>query len=166
MAPSAADASGDHSPQSLRGGFFPAFTADILFGKHFGFGGSVAWRGKTGVYQQQQYYRPIFYTLDAVYAPPIGSRVAPELKAGFGGLSSRFYQPYYTCGTFTGCSNYTSSNHLLGHVGAGLKLYAFGNFFVRPEADFYFIRNASEFSSGRASRYGVSIGYTLAPSAP
>ena len=54
-----------------------------------------------------------------------------------------------------------SSNHLLGHFGGGIKIYVHGNFFVRPEANFYLIRNNYEFSAGYGTRVGASIGYTF-----
>ena len=49
----------------------------------------------------------------------------------------------------------------MGHFGGGIKLFPFGNFFIRPEVHLYTVRNNNEFSSGRAVRYGISIGYTL-----
>ncbi len=45
--------------------------------------------------------------------------------------------------------------------GGGIKLYAMHNFFIRPEARFYFINNNTDFSSNHALRYGLSIGYTF-----
>jgi hypothetical protein len=33
--------------------------------------------------------------------------------------------------------------------------------YVAPEAHFYFIHNNLEFTSARATRYGVNIGYTF-----
>jgi hypothetical protein len=49
----------------------------------------------------------------------------------------------------------------MGHFGAGVKIYVHGNFFVRPEANFYLIRNNVEFSSAYATRVGASLGYTF-----
>ncbi len=43
------------------------------------------------------------------------------------------------CG-FT-CTDFVSSNHFIGHFGAGLRYYFRGHCFVRPEADLYLIRN-------------------------
>jgi hypothetical protein len=103
---------------------------------------------------------PSFIDFSAVYAPPLGKYFAANLMAGIGAQSTRFYQGYYECG-FTGCTNYTSSNPFLTHLGAGLNMYVRGNFFVRPEAHVYFVNNNEEFSSGRVNRYGVSIGYSF-----
>ena len=36
-----------------------------------------------------------------------------------------------------------------------------GPFFIRPEGHVYFIRNNEEYNQGKATRFGISIGYTL-----
>ncbi|HXB21311.1 MAG TPA: hypothetical protein VNV88_08020, partial [Candidatus Solibacter sp.] len=137
---SAFDASGSFFPQSVGGGVFPTFSADFLLYKHFGVGGEVSWRATRNFSGGFAPFRPIFYDFDAVYAPPLGKRAALELVAGLGGESIRFYQDFFTCGAFS-CSNFVSSNHLLGAVGAGIKLYTVHDIFIRPEARFYFIRH-------------------------
>jgi hypothetical protein len=161
-APSASSASGQHFPQSLTGGFYPSFSGDVLLWKHLGVGGEVSWRASRSFYQgiASQPFRPILYDFNAVFAPPIAKRVNLELQAGIGGESIRFYQPFLICSSFS-CTNYVSSNHFLGHFGAGIRFYVFGNFFIRPEAHLYIVRDNSEFSSARATRFGFSIGYTL-----
>ncbi len=106
-----------------------------------------------------QPYRPILYDFNAVFAPKIG-RVQPEVQAGIGAESLRFYQQYFNCG-FTGCTNYNTTSHFMGHIGGGLRLYVWHHVFVRPEAHVYLVHNNVEFSSGHLYRYGVSIGYAL-----
>lgn len=150
----------EHSIQKVGGGAYPAFSVNYLMWKNLGVNGQVAWRASRNNYFGQLPYRPIFYDFNAVYAPPLGRYFAANLMAGIGAQSTRFYQGYYECG-FTGCTNYTSSNHFLTHLGAGLNVYVRGNFFVRPEAHVYFVNNNEEFSSGRVNRYGVSIGYSF-----
>ncbi|HEV2387870.1 MAG TPA: hypothetical protein VGS20_11510 [Candidatus Acidoferrales bacterium] len=160
-APSASSATGSYFPQSVRGGAFPDFSADFLFiGNQLGVGFNVAWRGNQSLYQSFQPFRPIFYDFNAVWVPPLSKKVKPELYAGIGAESIRFYTPYLTC-SFVSCTNYVSSNHFMGDVGGGLRLYVWGHFFVRPEAQVFLIRNNVEFSSFHATRYGVSIGYTF-----
>ena len=141
------------------GGVYPSFSGDFLFHKNFGVGGEISWRGSQANYGGIAPYRPVFYDAYAVYAPKF-SKITPELRAGIGASSLRFYQPYYNCG-FTGCTNYTSSNHLMGVFGGGLRLYVWGHMFVRPEAELYLIRNNVEFNSNHALRYGASVGYTF-----
>lgn len=157
---SASDASGNFFPQSVGGGVFPTISADVLLVHHIGIGGEVFWRATQNLSQGFQHFRPIFYDFNAVFAPPIGKRAALDLEGGIGGESIRFYQPFVTCSFFS-CTDFTSSNHLLGHVGVGVKLYMLHHIFIRPEAHFYFVRHNFEFSSDHATRLGVSIGYTF-----
>ena len=160
---SATDAltNGDHTPQSIGGGGYPAFSGDFLFyKKYFGVGGEVAWRGHQNLDIFFNPYRPILYDFNAVLAPPLGKRAQAELQGGIGLESLRFYQPFFTC-NFTGCTNFQSSNHFLTHVGGGLRFYVTRSIFIRPEAHFYFVRNNFEFSGPRVQRFGVSIGYSL-----
>lgn len=151
-------------PQSIGGGFFPSFSADYLWKNHLGVQGEVSWRGKQNLYGGYEPFRPILYDFNFMYAPYLGKKVELEALAGGGAQSSRFYSGNYTCSYFAGCSDYTSSNHLMGHLGAGLRLYVYNRFFVRPEAHFYFTHNNFEFNSSHAERYGVSIGYSFGTS--
>ena len=159
-APSAFDATGAFFPQSVGGGVFPSFSGDVLFLHHFGVGGEVAWRATRNLSQGFLPFRPIFYDFNAVFAPPLGKHAAAELQGGIGGESVRFYQGFVTCSFFS-CTDFVSTNHFMGHVGGGIKLYAFHNFFIRPEVHFYFIHNNVEFSGNHATRLGASIGYTF-----
>jgi len=149
------------STQSLTGGAYPIFSADYLLKRHFGIQGEVAWRAAQNLYLGFEPYRPIFFDFNAIYSRKINRYVAPELAAGIGAESVRFYQNYFNCSFFGGCTNYVTSTHFLGDVGGGLRLYVHGNFFVRPEAHLYWIHNNVEFSSNHATRYGISIGYTF-----
>jgi len=162
-APSASSASGNHQPVSLTGGAYPVFSANLLLTKQFGVSGELAWRGSRNLYAGFQPYRPLFYDFNGLYSPKLGKSAAAELSAGIGWESLRFYQGTFVCNGFTGCTDFVSSNHFMGHFGAGLRYYFRGHFFVRPEADLYLIRNNQEFSSPRATRFGVSLGYTFAP---
>ncbi len=162
-APSAADATGDHSPQSVGGGTFLGFSGDYLFKRNFGIGGEISWRATQNSYAGILPFRPIFFDFNGVYAPPLGKHAAAELQAGIGAESVRFYQNFtVNCSQFTGtCTNYTSSNHFLGHFSAGIRYYVHGNFFIRPEAHLYLVNNNFEFSGARATRFGASIGYSF-----
>jgi hypothetical protein len=161
-APGASAANGiDHQPVSLTGGAYPGFSADVLFFHNLGFGGEIFWKAGQGKYGGDPTlpFRPIFYDFDAVYSPKLASHAYLELVGGIGAQSTRFYCS--TCiNPFTG-TNYVSSNHFMGDFGAGLKLYPTHSIFIRPEARLYLVNNNLEFSSPRALRYGISIGYTL-----
>ena len=152
----------NHTPQSVGGGGYPAFSGDFLFKKNFGVGAEAAWRARQNVDVFGQAYRPILYDFNAVLAPPLGKKAQANFQGGVGWESIRFYTPFCTSfSQFSGCTNFTSSNHLLGHVGAGLRYYVTNSVFIMPEAHFYFVRNNLEFSGPRISRYGVSIGYSF-----
>ncbi len=151
--------SSGYFPQDVGGGVFPGFSADFLFFHSFGVGGEVNWRAGQNLYAGFQPFRPILYDFNGVFAPKIG-RVQPEIQGGIGAQSVRFYQPNFTC-SFTGCTNYTSVNHFMGHFGGGLRLYVWHHVFFRPEAHVYLVHNNFEFSSGRLYRLGASIGYAM-----
>lgn len=159
-APSANTATGSYAPQSLKGGVYPSASIDFMLKKNFGINWEIAWKGGRGNYLNAgQPYRPVLWDFNGVWAPSVNKFLVPELMAGIGAESTRFYN-LPNCGN-NGCTNYTSSTHFLGDFGAGVRLYAKGNFFVRPEAHLYLIKNNVDFSSAHATRYGVSIGYSF-----
>lgn len=153
--------SATYSAPSQGGGVYPGFNGDFLIRKDFGIQGEIFWRGSQGVYNGYQPYRPLFWDFNAMWMPHLSKKLMPEFEAGIGVESIRFYNNYYNCSYITGCTNYTSSNHFMGDFGAGLRYYPHGNFFVRPEARVYLIRNNVEFNSNYVTRYGVTIGYTF-----
>jgi hypothetical protein len=147
-------------PVSLTGGAYPAFSADVLLFKQFGIGGNIAWRASQATPPGAQPYRPILWDIDGMWVPKLGKHAAAEFSAGIGAESTRFYSNIYNCNYFS-CTNYTTSSHFMGQFGAGLKIYAHGGFFIRPEAHLYLVNNNVEYSSSHAVRYGGSIGYTF-----
>ena len=160
VAPSSSSASGNYNFQTQAGGLYSAFSADFLLHHNLGVGGEIAWRWRQNLYQGYEPFRPLFYDINGVYAPRFGKKLGAQVSAGIGAESIRFYSGQYTC-NFVTCTDYVSSNHFMGHVGAGLKVYVRGNFFIRPEADLYLIRNNYEFSAGYATKVGAAIGYTF-----
>jgi len=153
---------------TLSGGLYPSFSGNVLLKHHIGFGGNVAWRASRATYGGGssnfgfiQPYRPIFYDFNAVYGGRFAKMFGGDVMAGIGGEDLRFYTPYTVC-NFS-CTNYQSSNHFAGHVGADLRYYFWGHAFIRPEAHYYFIHNNVEFNNVNVSRYAVSIGYSFTP---
>ena len=149
-------ATGNHQPESLDGGAYPVVSADVLFYKHVGVQGEVAWRQGQGTYAPGELnipFRPLFWDFNAIWSPKITKRISAELMGGMGWQTTRFYSG----------SNFSTSTHILGDGGIGFKLYAWRHFFFRPEARFYLVNNNLEFSSAHALRYGMSIGYTFKP---
>jgi len=164
-APGASAADSSHSPVSLTGGAYTGFSGDVLVFHNLGFGGEIYWKDSQGTYAAGTInatpFRPLFWDFNAVYSPKLASHVYLEAVAGIGAQSTRFYCGASCFDPYTG-TNYVSVNHFLGDFGGGLKLYpTHGGFFVRPEARLYLVNNNLEFSSVRATRYGVSIGYTF-----
>ena len=146
--------------ESLTGGAYPVFSGDVIFFKNLGIGGEIAWRASQGLYAGFQPYRPIFWDFDGMWVPHLAKHVQGEFSAGIGAESIRFYTNTVQC-SYISCTNYFTSTHFLGQFGAGVKVYAHGGFFIRPEAHLYLINNNVEFSSAHAVRYGGSIGYTF-----
>src|ERR1700756_4443346 len=147
--------------QSLTGGTYPSLSGDFLLRKHVGVMGEISWRASQGLYDGYQPYRPIFWDFDGIYISQLNKHVAVEVSAGIGAESTRFYNNYYTCSYISGCTNYATSTHFMGQFGAGLKLYARGGLFVRPEIHYYLVNNNVEYTSSRVFRYGASIGYAF-----
>ena len=103
----------------------------------------------------------MFWDFNAIYALWFNRFPGAEVLAGIGAESVWFYSGNYNCDIYENCSNYVSSNHFMGDVGGGIRIYAYRNFFVRPEMRLYLVHNNVEFSSSHPARYGVSIGYTF-----
>jgi hypothetical protein len=161
---SASDAPSNYSQQSVGGGLTPSVSFDALLVHNLGVNAEFSWRARQNLYQPSVYggsvpFRPLFYDFNAIWAPNLSKHFTPEVMAGIGAESTRFYNSS-SCG-FAGCTNYSSTNHFLGHFGGGIRYYVRGNLFVRPEAHVYLVHNNNLFSSPYATRYGVSLGYTF-----
>jgi hypothetical protein len=145
------------------GGLYPNMGADVIFHKRVGLGFDVAWRGGQGNFAGTgEPYRPILFDFNGVYQPRIGKKTGLDLMGGVGWQTTRFYgyQPTSSCVYFGAC--YSSSNHFLVDVGAGIRYYIWGHVFIRPEGHYYHIVNNTDvFTSGNVIRVGASIGYTI-----
>ncbi len=164
MAPSTSTCS-TFSPTCVgaeKGGLFTTLSGDVIFHKRIGFNFEASWRTKQGLDQFQQLYRPILFDFNADYQPRITKKVGLDLLGGIGWQTTRFYGFQYTTNCLDFGSCYTSNNHFLVDGGVGLRYYAYGNFFVRPEVHFYHILNNSDvFTNNNVIRVGASIGYTI-----
>jgi hypothetical protein len=143
------------------GGAYPTFSADFLLHHRFGIEGEISWRASQNLYGGFQPFRPIFYAFNALWAPRLAKPITAELMAGIGGENLRFYTPTVQCSSFTGCTNYVSSNHFMGDFGGGIRAYFWRDAFIRPEVRLYLIHNNVEFSSAYVARYGISLGYSF-----
>ncbi len=162
-APSSSSAlnSTNYAAQTIGGGAYPGFSFDVLLHKQLGVQTEVYWRASQNVYQGYQPFRPIFWDVNGIWAPRISPRISGEILAGVGVQNVRFYNNYYTCSYFSGCTTYDSQSKFVGHFGGGIRFYVTKNLFVRPEAHLYLTTNNVDFSSYHAQRFGASIGYSF-----
>ena len=148
---------------SLKGGAYPGFSGDVLFWHNFGIGTEIYWRASQGNVPSEfgvTPYRPVFFDFNGVYSPKLARHAYLDLSAGIGAIDTRIYCGLGCYNPYTN-TNYNSDKHFMGDFGAGLKIYAKGGFFIRPEARLYLVANNQLFSSSYATRVGASIGYTF-----
>jgi hypothetical protein len=149
-------------PPPEKGGVYPSVSAEYLGENHFGLMAEGSFRYHYAVYNNYQQYRPILYDVNGVYTATVAHKTRADFMAGVGGETLRFQSPPFSCGIPTGgCRTYLNSNHFLTHLGVGIRYSVWRNFFVRPEAHWYFIVNNNEFHSDNVFRIGVSLGYTF-----
>ena len=156
-------ASQAYLPPAEKGGIYPSFSIDRILKNRFGYNAEVALSYKHEVYNGFQEYRPIFYDLNAVFAPHLTRRIDADFTAGAGGVRVLFYSPSGNCNFSTGCSTALNSNHFLFHLGASVRYTLWRHYFISPEANFYHIVNNVEFHSDNVLRVGASIGYRFGP---
>jgi hypothetical protein len=150
-------------PPAEKGGTYLNVGGDVVGFKHrLGFNIETAWKASQGIYSgENETYRPILTDFNALFQPKMGKKVGLDLMGGIGIAATRFYVPAITSCSFTGCINYTSSDHFMEHLGVGIRYYVWHHFFVRPELHYYHIQNNVEFNSDSVVRVGASIGYTI-----
>jgi hypothetical protein len=148
-----------------KGGLYINLGADVIFHRRMGLGFDAAWRASQGNYGGLGLpYKPILFDFNGIYQPKLNKKAGLDLMAGIGWQSTRYYQfvNSFSCYQLNQC--YQSSNHLLVDLGAGIRYYAYGHVFVRPEIRYYKIfNNSADFTSGNVIRVGASIGYTIGP---
>jgi hypothetical protein len=145
-----------------RGGLYPNVSGDVIFHRRVGFGIDASWRTIGNFGGLGQAYRPIQFDFNGVYQPRLSKKVGADLFGGIGWQTTRFYsyQATYSCYALGAC--YTSANHFLVDLGAGVRYYVWGHVFVRPEVHYYHVLNNGDFfSSDNIIRVGASIGYTI-----
>jgi outer membrane protein W len=160
---SPSSSSSDAAP-SEGGGTYLNVSGDVVgFRRRIGINVETAWRATQANYFQPETFRPILTDFNALYQPRLGKKVGLDLMGGIGIAATRFYLPQITSCSFTGCINYTSSDHFMEHLGGGIRYYVWHHVFVRPEVHYYHVQNNVEFNSGNMVRVGASVGYTIGP---
>jgi hypothetical protein len=144
-----------------RGGVYPSASIERIFKNHYGYSAEIAYRYNEGLYNDYQHFRPVLYDFNAVYAPRVGKKTTADLTAGVGGERVIFYPASGDC-VYVGCSTHLDTNHLLFHVGGGIRYAFLQRFFIRPEANYYrIINNTADFHSDNVLRLGASVGFTF-----
>jgi len=147
-------------PPALGGGLYANASLQYLTEKRFGLNIEGAVRAKEALYNGYQYFRPVLYDVNAVYGLRLAPKARGDLMAGIGGETLIFYNQT-NCNYGGGCRTHLNDTHFLIHGGVGLRYYFWKEFFVRPEAHYYFIPNNYQFHSDHVFRIGGSIGYTF-----
>lgn len=149
-------------PPAEKGGIYPSFSFDRIFKNRYGYNAEISFRDKQGIYNNYQQFRPIFYDVNAVFAPRLANRMSADLMGGIGGETILFYTPYGNCNFPSGCNTHLDSNHFLFHLSADIRYTFWRRFFVRPEAHLYrIVNNTRDFHSDNVLKLGASIGYTF-----
>jgi hypothetical protein len=156
------DSTGNTYQTPAMDGVFGTFGGAVFLKPSLGVGAQVSLRFRQGDYLGYQ-YRPIFYDFNGLWTPHLGKRVMPEFQAGFGGANLRFYDPtspYYDYNTGKYSTLAATSNHLQLHAAAGLRIFVKEHIFIRPQVDYHWVRNMSEFARSSVPAYSVAIGFT------
>ena len=149
-------------PPPEKGGTYPSFSAEYVSDNHWGLGVEGAFRYHQTIYNFFQPYRPILYDANILYTSDVAKKTRADFMAGIGGQTVLFYTASNICGIPAGgCRIYVNSTHFATHLGVGIRYTFWRNFFVRPEAHWYFIPNNFQFHSDNVFRVGASVGYTF-----
>jgi hypothetical protein len=151
-----------YTPPPLKGGVYPMASIVDMLTNRVGVEVEGSFRYHEGLYDGYQKFRPLFYDVNAVYRRKVSPKFTLDLLGGIGGETLIFYNQFANCSNATGaCIALRDDDHFAAHLGAGLRYRVWRNFFVRPEAHYYFVPNNFEFHSDNVFRVGVSVGYTF-----
>jgi hypothetical protein len=146
------------------GGTFLDFGAGIMFTDHFGAGGQLSWRATQGDYAGLK-YRPLFSDFDGILQPFQSKRITPEIRAGIGGVSVRYYYNSQYCDQFAGCSTSNqyleASRHFQVNFAAAARIHVTEHVFLRPALDAHYVNNFFQFGSNWVPEYTLSVGYAF-----
>jgi hypothetical protein len=158
--------------------FMMGFAGDLMFWKHFGIGAEVSFAPSKMNYVTLQSASPTLgegainlqerttlYDFNGIYQPVKTERVAVKIYGGIGGANLRYYESGTSTTALTGTQGYSqyfgSSNHFQVHGGAAVQIYLKGHLFLRPEVDFHYVNNLTQFGHNYITQEMVWLGYTL-----
>ena len=140
---------------------FGKLGGDFMLSKRFGIGFQTDFQFSKANYQGFQ-TRPTFYDVNGIYTPLSGkyARIVPELEGGIGGIHMNY--TYTSCITLT-CTTqaYATANHFALHVSAGVRFYATKHVFIRPQFDYRYVPNFTQYGSNSVPEYGAAVGYSF-----
>jgi hypothetical protein len=160
-------------------GFTMGFGGNLMLWKHFGLGANVNFQPAKETYaavpaityEGQQYpsynvqSRVTLYSFDGTFQPVSSKKAALQVIGGVGGANTKFYVAQSSSSTALGNINssqyFNSANHFQVHGGVAVQYYISGNFFIRPEFDFHYIPNFTQFGSNIVTSESVWIGYSF-----
>ena len=146
-------------PVSERGGIYPSVSVNVRLKEYLGFNVESSWREKRADYNGIETYRPILTDVNGLYQRHVTRRIVLDFTAGVGLDRTQFYLPSQCTASSGTC--FTSANHFMEHLGAGVQYYVWRRFFFRPEANYYHVEANHGFNSGSLLRVGASVGYTF-----
>ena len=161
---SVSDSINFQQPAEKNGGYINVSGDIVGTERRLGLELETSWRNHRAIYPfNGETYRPFLTAVNVLFQPTITGKIGLDLMGGIGLASTRFYGlTANSCSNPTiGCVNYTSSNHFMEDLGAGIRYYVWRRVFVRPEIRYYHIQNNQEFNSNNVFRVGASIGYTF-----
>lgn len=157
-------------------GFFLGFGGNLMLWKHLGIGVDASLQpakqnyltfqtASAGSYGDVLQSRVTLYDFDAIYAPYSTKKVAVMLRGGIGGANVKFYENLSSSSAVLGNTNSSqyagSANHFAVNVGLGVQLYVTDHIFLRPEVDYHYVTNFSQFGSNSVPQAMVWLGYTI-----
>ena len=147
------------------GNLFMGLGADVLLGKHYGFGFEANFQPAKQDYGPLQ-YRETFYDFNGIYAPVNEKRVMLQLSGGIGGARTSFSITQNACVGTAICTNQATpignANHFQLHAGVGVQLFMTEHWYVRPQFDFRYVPGLTDqFGSTNVVEGTIWVGYNF-----
>lgn len=152
--------------------------ANLMLWKNYGFGMEATIQPKKSDYAVLQTAIPsqgqasitlqsrvTFYDFNGIWQPVNTKKAALQLIGGVGGANIKFYANQSgsdaLLGSYSQSQFYGSSNHFQLHAGVGVQLYLTDKVFLRPQVDFRYVPNFTQFGRNTVTQEMVWLGYTI-----
>jgi hypothetical protein len=158
--------------------FMLGFNGDLMLWKHFGVGAEVNFEPTKKDYvllQQQDVTQGIpsiklqsrltLYDFNGIVQPLKSKHATVKIEGGIGGANIKFYESGTSTSALVGSQNFSqyfgSSNHFQAHIGGGVQIYPTEHFFIRPQVDWHYVHNLTQYGRDSVISYTVWVGYTF-----